>query len=556
MSPLVARPRPVPELLREERRARANLPEPRRREWLEPAIVFAVGYAAYAALGTSLVTGADLVVGDAQSRLAHAYFVWWNEPSKLAAIGFYWPPLQTLVLLPLALIPALASSLVALPLTSALFGAGLLVVLWQSLTWAGVGRAPRLAIVALFGANPLYAFYAVNGMGEILALSLLALGVWTFLRWSRDPHWADLLIVGAALAFGTLARYEVALYTAPLAFAIVVVHLRRRDKITQIEASLLALTVPILYGVLLWAYINSTIAGDPVAFLRAGVPAELPPDPAFDNPLRLLVDAIATDASIFPLTLVVAATLLATGVRRRDGIAFALACLLLLNILTTFALLLAARQGYLLELRYNMRSLPLTLLASAWLLAQAHPSRRRLGAGALAVVLLLTIPLTGRTMLRHDRELGERISTDVVRVRPRSRSDDFVRTVLRRPPRLSDDGAAGVDIRSQRAMADYIRSRVRGRNAILTDDSRTFGVILADGKPGRYLDRIDFGERHWLEVLRRPVGRVEYVLLVDRPYDLDRTVVEYPTIRSGGSPPFLRLVHREGPYQLYQVVEA
>lgn len=556
MSPLVARPPPLPRLLREERRAQTELPPPRRQDWVEPTLVFAFGYALYAGLGLYLVLGVDLVVGDAQSRLAHAYFVWWNDPSKLTAIGFYWPPLQTLVLLPLALIPPLAGSLVALPLTSALFGAGLLVVLERAFAWAGVGRAARLAIVAVFGLNPLYAFYAANGMGEILYLSLLSLGVWIFLRWSRSPHWADLLVVGAALAFGTLARYEVALYVVPLALVIVLVHLRRRDAITQIEASLLALTVPVLYGLLLWAYINSTIVGDPFAFLRAGVPPGLPPDPAFDNRLGLLVDALATDASIFPLTLIVAATLLAVGARRRDVIAFALASLLLLNVLTTFALLLAARQGYLLELRYSMRSLPLTLLASAWLLAQVSPRRRQLGASALAFLLLLTIPLTGWTMLRHDRELGDRISTDVVRVRPSSRSDDFVRAVLGRPSPVPDTPSKAVDLRSERAMAGYIRSHVHGENAILTDDSRTFGVMLADGDPGRYLDRIDFGERRWLEVLRQPVGKVRYVLLVDRPYDLDRTVVEYPTIGSGGSPPFLRLVHREGAYRLYRVVEA
>lgn len=549
MSPLVARPLPPGLSLREERRQ--EIATPAQRLWLEPALVLAVAYLVYAAAGTALLTGFDVVVGDAQSRLAHAYFAWWNEPAKLTAIGFYWPPLQTLVLLPLALVPPLATSLVALPLTSALFGAAILAVLARALAWVEVPRPARLGIVAAFGLNPLFAFYALNGMGEIVYLAFLTVAVWVFLRWSREPRWPDLLVVGGALALATLTRYEIALYTIPIGVAAVVVLLRRRERSQTIEASLLALTVPVLYGLLVWGFLNLTIVGDPLAFLKAGAPPAQPPDPAFDEPLGLALDAVAVGASIFPLTFLVAAALLVLGARRRDVVALTLAALLLLNVATTFALLLGARQGYLLELRYNMRSMPLTVLACAWLLAHASPARLRLGAAALTVALAATIPLTGWTMLRHDRELGERIGTDVVRVRPVSRTEDVVRVALGRPPR--EDPGRFVDLRSERAMAAFVRRNIAGRNAILTDDSRTFGVMLADGDPGRYLDRIDHGERRWLETLRDPVGKVDYVLLLDRPYDVDRSLVEYPGIATGAVPPFLRLVRREGAYRLYRV---
>ena len=55
---------------------------------------------------------------DGEARLAHAFFALWNQPAKLAAIGTYWPPLETLALLPFAAIRPLATSLVALPLSS------------------------------------------------------------------------------------------------------------------------------------------------------------------------------------------------------------------------------------------------------------------------------------------------------------------------------------------------------------------------------------------------------------------------------------------------------
>ena len=71
--------------------------------------------------------------------------------------------------LPLAAIKPLATSLVALPLTSAVFGGLLLVVIERLLGLTGLSRPRRYALVAAFGANPMIAFYASNGMAEIVS---------------------------------------------------------------------------------------------------------------------------------------------------------------------------------------------------------------------------------------------------------------------------------------------------------------------------------------------------------------------------------------------------
>ena len=87
----------------------------------EGVIVFVISYAFYMVLGWRIVHQQHLVVFDATARLAHAYFVWWNAPPKLASIGFVWAPLSTLVLLPFTLIKPLATSLMALPASSGRF---------------------------------------------------------------------------------------------------------------------------------------------------------------------------------------------------------------------------------------------------------------------------------------------------------------------------------------------------------------------------------------------------------------------------------------------------
>src|SRR3954464_3426218 len=65
-------------------------------------IVFATTFLFYAVIGLKVVVFQHVVVPDGWARLAHAYFAFYNAPAKLAAIGFIWPPIGTLVLLPLA----------------------------------------------------------------------------------------------------------------------------------------------------------------------------------------------------------------------------------------------------------------------------------------------------------------------------------------------------------------------------------------------------------------------------------------------------------------------
>ena len=111
-------------------------------------VLFGVSFGGYAALGW--YTTVHLVVGDATSRLTHAYDVFWNHPAKLSALGFVWPPLMSAVFLPFALIKPLATSLWALPLMSAFCAAALLVTLERALAHSGLRRSVRLLLVVLF----------------------------------------------------------------------------------------------------------------------------------------------------------------------------------------------------------------------------------------------------------------------------------------------------------------------------------------------------------------------------------------------------------------------
>jgi len=115
---------------------------------VENAGLFLAATAAYGALGLWLVLREHVLVYDGLARLSHAYFVWWNAPPKLTAIGFVWPPIATLMFLPFAAIKPLATSLAALPLSSAVFGALLLVMLNRLFT---LMRMPATRVSVIVG---------------------------------------------------------------------------------------------------------------------------------------------------------------------------------------------------------------------------------------------------------------------------------------------------------------------------------------------------------------------------------------------------------------------
>src|SRR5688500_1051769 len=100
MASTTAHPRvlgPAPSGSRPARRRRQSLLF--NRAALESLVLFGVFFAGYAVIGHRVVIEQHVIVFDGLSRLAHAYFAWYNAPPKLAAIGFEWPPVMTLVFL-------------------------------------------------------------------------------------------------------------------------------------------------------------------------------------------------------------------------------------------------------------------------------------------------------------------------------------------------------------------------------------------------------------------------------------------------------------------------
>ncbi|TMK20351.1 MAG: hypothetical protein E6G68_04770 [Actinobacteria bacterium] len=111
-------------------RARTQAAPPRRRGAL---VLFACAFALYGTVAAVLVFVFHFVMGDAVARVANASYALYSRDPHLGAIGFVWPPLPTLVLMPLlpfkAIFPVLVTRGFAANLATAAFMAGSVVQL-------------------------------------------------------------------------------------------------------------------------------------------------------------------------------------------------------------------------------------------------------------------------------------------------------------------------------------------------------------------------------------------------------------------------------------------
>lgn len=547
MTELLERPQVRPQLERfEKRRYRFRL-GPAGREALA---LFVIAFTAYAVLGWRVVVQQHVVLFDAVARLSHAYFVWWNSPPKLTAVGFVWPPISTFVFLPLAAIKPVATSLLALPLTTAFFAGAMLVFLSRTLELLGMPRTHRFPLLAAFAVNPMIAFYASNGMSEMVYLAFLMGGVYSFLRWYLERRPTMLVLAGIFFSIGILSRYEVFTWAMVLTGVIGAALIRQHVTRQELEGTLIAYLAPISYGIGLWLFFNWLILKDPLFWLRHQAPGTAANVP--NAPARLAVpgaphvsaqhvagELLDLNWHLFPLTLLVLAGLGILFLTRRDLMALTLGVFISLNAAFTGLLIYLSRSEAYLQLRYNMRAMPLALVGAAWLYVRLRGRARRAAWVGTLAVLLAGLPITWHSMQTFRQQYLEQAFTRAL-------------STGRDQEGAASTGGYRVGIAQQRRIAEYVKAHVRGRDAILTDDAQTFSVMLLSGRPDIFLDRIDKGDAQWLSVLAFPFGRVRYLLLSSGANDL--VASRYPRLLTG-SLPGLTPVFREGGFTLVRVAK-
>ncbi len=508
-------------------------------------LLFAALAVVYFLVGYRTTITQHVVVFDALDRLTRAYLVWHNAPPKLAAIGFVFPPLTTLVFLPFAVVKPVATSLVALPLTSAVFAAGTIVVLDRTLARCAIPTGPRLPLLALFAFNPFWLFYAGNGMSEVVFCFFLAAALYSFISWYATTEPRYLVGAGFALATLVLVRYGFLVWGFLLAVLIAVALVRRRASLIEVEGSVIAFAAPVIYVMALWILFNALIVGDPLGWLTGASSAQAVNATgalgAQDLDLTQVTSRLLElNVAVFPLAFLAVPALVATFVVQRDDMALWLASFVVLGIVIMGVHALAADRESLLTMRDAM---PMTLTAfvgAAWV-HHSLPALRPVVLLATAAVLVAGLFTAWSGMRSYPFQNQEQAFTRALF----SGEDQEGR---------SSRGGYTVGISSEERMAEYVNTELpHASGSILTDNAQTFGVIALSGRPQDFLDRIDRGDARFREVLAAPYGRVRHLLITtNRVNTSDLVNRRFPRAGEDGEPG-LRVVFRTPRYALVSV---
>ena len=519
------------------RRRPDDVPAPVHVGGVETALVFLVAWIVFGAIGYRVVVMQHVVPGDAMNLMSRAFYVWHNDPAKLAAIGFTDPPLQTIGLLPFAIVKPLASSLVALPVASGFWGAAALTMLHRTMARCGLGLPVRLVGVLLIGLNPLFLFYATTGMPDMIYVWALAATAYFLITWAIEDQARFIAGVGMFLALLAMARFGFIVMAVVLAAVLAWVLAARNADEDEQRGLLTTLLSPVGAILVVWIIACTLIASDPFGWLLDAQPfggtsrstgaqhVELVP---FLEHLGVLTVGVAIPAVLGMLGL-------AARAKDRDSTAAGLIVIVLTGIALVAGNALVHDDMSLLTLRAMLPVGIIGAIAVVWLARVDGATGRIMG----LVALILAFPATAIAMDRYPYQNLEQA---------------FLRALVQQTDQegTSSRGGYPVGVRAEQRMAAFVKVMAGRRpGAVLADNSTTGGVILLTGRPKVFVDRVDQGDAAFLRTLQKPWGKVQYLLVAPRRQD-DSVATTYPGIAQGRRPG-LRPVFSYGGYTLVSV---
>lgn len=491
-----------------------------RRRW-ESIGVFAFFLIAWSLFGHWLVVGKHVVGFETLDRLNRALIVWHNDPPKLSALGFDYPPLATLLVTPLTLFSDLARNLAIVPLTSAVFAAFTMVVLNTMMRRAGVLAPLRLCLLVALGANPLVALYAAGGGRQFVWLCFVVAALGALVAWYVTADIRFVMIAGLSFSVAALAGYSSLLWFVVSAVMVGAILARLGADGTEVEGTTVGFASPTVYVIALWTAFNLLLLGNPFAWITdssdalAGAGAE---QFSLVGLARWTGELVLHGA---PLAIVVLPALLFVGLSRGNTLALWLGVVLAVTVLAPAGAVVLHLTDSPMVLRNALPILLVSVIGAIWL-ARSAGSSATLVSALVVVGLLVSIPWTFQAMKTYKYQNLESTFAAAVST---GRSQEGART-------LSGQAVGVVD---EQAMAAWIRDNVTRQGSILTDNAQTYAVMLFTGRPDLFFDRVDRSDGPWLEAARNPVEHVDYLLLsTDASLDLLSQV--YPTAAEGRDP--------------------
>lgn len=445
---------------------------------------------------------------DALSRTANAFFVLFSRDPHLAAIGFVWPPLPSLMQLFIVPITRwLGHPTFSGPLLSSVWGAIALVVLNLILAQLGVQRALRWWLLALTQLHPSFWYLAASGLAEIILLGCLLLTIWGYLLMpERVRSWA---IAGTGLALGFLVRYEALAMIAGIVLAIAIQRWPPwRNWESALEGRLLFVLSPPVYVVGLWLYFNWMFMNDPLFFQRSAYSLAAAPDVArnvgWTHPLFMAMgnwlktgEYALTRLAQHNLAFLGAIPLVLALAYKRGNLQLIGLVILLVSVpaFTAFQVYAGTLATW---MRYWFYAVPFaTILIGAWHSQSTGQIRWWVTTGLVAV-FLASIPITLIAMSDPHTSLDEqRLSAYLIAPEKQMllrEQDDYWKDVQDAP-------------KVARIVFEHAREHL-----VMVDTARGYAPIMQYPHPERLVITTD---RDFVTRLENPPAFVDYILMLD-----------------------------------------
>ena len=527
-----------------------------------PWFFFGAAMVGYVALGAYVGLVLHAMHGDAYSRVTNAYFAIFSRDPHLAAIGFVWPPLPTMVelaLVPFRTVwPPLVNQGFAAVLMSSFFMAGAVYQVERALADFAVPRLPRYVLVLAFALHPMTVYYAAIGTSEAPTVFFMVLTARYLARWIATPTMGALVLAGVGLAGAYLTRYETIVSAAAAGGLVLIYTLGRsegrwRARLDAAMADGAIVLAPVTLAFVAWAFASWLIVGTPFAQFTSqyGNSAQLGVAAAqggaeLGDPLlvklALVLRRLGLVEIVLPSAIGMAALIAA---RRRDDRWLAVVAVMA----PTLGFMVVAYLAGLVFpwLRFFILAVPLAILLLGLTIGGlarrdptagpqtatqrvAPPSRTRRWTGsvvrglvvsALLLTALASSAVAGAAML--DRTIAVEEARDIGGLLgPDARSDD----------------RRGADLRTfatERTVATYVDGLGLPRGSVLVDAFSGFAIVAQSAAPAQFVITPDIDFR---AVLADPAAfGVRYILAPAATGNavLDAVNVAYPDLAQNGA---------------------
>lgn len=260
-------------------RAPITIPQ-QHREWIAAILVFCAEFAFGIYLNSQ-----GVILGDAMSRTANAFYVLYCRPYRLASMGLVWNPLPSVLQLPFVLLSKLwrpfVTSGISMSFVSAIFAGWIVKTLLNTFHQLGVSRTHANICTGLIVVNPYFVFYGANGMTELMMGAAMIQVICSFTLWMRKGTASHLMVMGFSFVIMFLIRYEAIPFAVFIALGMVL-HIffskkeakyfpnEKLEPLWYTEGTMWVTFLPIIYTVLVWIFYNWSITGNALYFVNSG----------------------------------------------------------------------------------------------------------------------------------------------------------------------------------------------------------------------------------------------------------------------------------------------